>query len=97
MDGKRPSNGESLSAVREVAQIRFCSRKFKSELGYARKASSTYFLACDDACAVVESPPRRNVVCKACTGMVCGPCASILPMSDNRPNMQRPAKAGAYL
>ena len=84
VDGKRSSNSESLSALRKVAQIRFYNPKSMSEPGCAHKASSTYFLACDDACAVVESPPQKNVVCKACTGMVCGPCASILPMSDNR-------------
>ena len=37
----------------------------------------TYFLVYDDACAVVESPPQKNAVCKACTGTVYDPYASI--------------------
>lgn len=71
--------GKSLAAAGDIAQIGFWVEISRNS--GTKKGDVTHFLECGDAYVVAASPPRRNVACKVCIGMVCVLYASVGPQS----------------
>jgi hypothetical protein len=75
------SYGKSFTAAGDIAQIGFWVEIGRGSARNREKLDATHFLEYGDACVVAASPPRRNVACKVCIGMVCALYASVGPRS----------------